>query len=516
MNPPTPQRDEAEALEKTVATLFEEIAAINPGSIALVSATEQLTYAELNRRANRVAHRLLTLGVTTESLVGVCLDRSPELIVAFLAILKAGAAFVPFDPAYPRDRLDYMLADTAVRAMITQTSLAHIAWPNRTENLILLDQDDAQTQPNEDANPPRTTTPESLAYVMYTSGSTGRPKGVLIENRGIVRLVFGQNYCEFGPDEIFLQAAPCSFDASTFEIWGALLHGAKLVIPPAGVLSLAGLAETIREHRVTTLWLTSGLFNVFVDEHLEDLRSVRQLLAGGDVLSARHIRRVLDTLPATTVINGYGPTENTTFTCCHVMRHGDPVPDPVPIGKPIAHTSVYLLDSAGNPVAQGETGELYAGGSGVARGYLNAPEATAQAFLHDPFGVSPDQRMYRTGDMASLRPDGTIDFLGRVDSQIKVNGYRIELGEIEAALMQYPQITQACVFVLTDRRDLKRIASCYVLRPGATVVERELKEFLKSKLPHYMVPAAFRSVPSIPLNPNGKVDRKLLASSWTH
>ena len=499
---------------KTVAQIFEEVAHAHPDRIALIHDGQGITYVELNRRANRLAHRLCSLGVTDETLVGVCLDRSADLIVAFLGVLKAGGAYVPFDPAYPRERLDFLLSDTSVWVMVTQSSLAEIAWPNRHDNVILLDKEAAATSSVNAENLTGTGSPRSLAYVMYTSGSTGRPKGVLIENRAIVRLVFNNNYCHFGPDEVFLQAAPCSFDASTFEIWGALLHGATLVIPFAKTLSLVDLGAAIREHRVTTLWLTSGLFNLFVDERIEDLQPVRQLLAGGDVLSARHVRRVLEYLPDTTIINGYGPTENTTFTCCHVTRPGGEVLDTVPIGKPIHNTRVYILDQAGDPVGIGERGELYAGGDGVARGYLNAPEASAERFVPDPFGASPDARMYRTGDMVRWRVDGTIDFLGRLDDQVKILGHRIELGEVEAAMVRHPQVHQACALVIVDEREAKRLVACFVPAPGAKVVEEDLKDFLSAMLPNYLLPASYRAVQSLPLNPNGKVDRAVLASFW--
>ena len=324
--------------EKTVAQLFEEIAAAQPDSIAVEFGKERFTYSELNIRANRVAHRLRRMGVGPESMVACCIDRSLEMIVAFIGILKAGAAYVPLDLSYPAERFDFMLEDTRTPVMLTQRSLAPALRGRGNVRVICMDEFEALDVTRGRSEFASGGGPTSLAYVMYTSGSTGRPKGVMVENRAIVRLVRNTNFCHFGPDEVFLQFAPISFDASTFEIWGALLNGGKLVMMPPQAASLEDLGRTIREHGVTTLWLTSGLFNLMVEQRLEDLRPLRQLLAGGDVLSPRHFRTVLENLPDCRLINGYGPTENTTFTCCHTMRHGDRVPESVPIGKPISNT----------------------------------------------------------------------------------------------------------------------------------------------------------------------------------
>ncbi len=421
--------------DKTVAALFEEAAARHPDAIALICESAQLTYQELNLRANRLAHRLRRKGVGPETLVGCWMDRSAELIVALLAILKAGGAYVPLDPAYPKTRLDFLLNDTQAPLVLTRGSVAALPGCKAEFLAVDVDEDDSTLSPADAGNPAPAGGPASLAYVMYTSGSTGRPKGVLIENRGIVRLVRNTNYCRFGPDEVFLQFAPVSFDASTFEIWGALLNGGRLVIMPPHASSLDDLGAAIRRHQVTTLWLTAGLFHLMVEQRVDDLKSLRQLLAGGDVLSPHHVRLFLQAAPNTSLINGYGPTENTTFTCCYVMRQGDSLPEPVPIGKPISNTQVYILDEQMQPVRPGESGELCTGGDGVARGYLNDPEATAAKFLPNPFARDPQQRLYRTGDLARWRTDDTIEFLGRLDNQVKILGHRIEPGEIESLLM---------------------------------------------------------------------------------
>ena len=375
----------------------------------------------------------------------------------------------------------FMITDTKIPMMVTQRSLASVAVVDPNVKAILIEDDFEGAEENPLSAAAGAT---NLAYVMYTSGSTGRPKGVLVEHRAIVRLVFETNYCRFGPEETFLQFAPISFDASTLEIWGALLHGGKLVVMPPQALSLEEIGRAIREHCVTTAWLT-----------------------GGDTLSAKHVRRVLEVLPDITLINGYGPTEGTTFTTCHVMRPGDSVPDSVPIGRPIANTRVYILGEEMRPVQRGEAGELFAAGDGVARGYLNAAEATAEKFLQDIFSESADARMYRTGDFARWRDDGSVEFLGRKDGQTKILGHRIEVGEIEAALTDHPAVRQACVNVDVDEAGTKRLVAYCVSRAEAPLASSELKSFLSTKLPAHMIPAQYVSMPNLPLTVNGKVDR---------
>jgi len=375
---------------------------------------------------------------------------------------------------------------------------------------ILLDAGDHASNPGDDANPVNLGCPTDLAYVMYTSGSTGRPKGVMVENRAVVRLVRNTNFCHFGPDEVFLLFAPVSFDASTLEIWGPLLTGGRLVVMPPQAASLQEVGRVIRENSVTTLWLTAGLFHLMVDERLDDLRPIRQLLAGGDVLSARHVRQVLDNIPDGCLINGYGPTENTTFTCCHSMRVGDRIPDSVPIGRPISNTRVYILDAGRQPVLPGEPGELYAAGDGVARGYLNDPQGTAEKFLPDPFSAEPGARMYRTGDLARWRADGVIEFLGRLDNQVKILGHRIEPGEVETVLCSHADVRQACVITNSDGVDSKRLIAYYVASSTSRATPSDLRDFLTSKVPSYLIPALFVPLASLPLSPNGKVDRAAL------
>jgi aspartate racemase len=502
--------------DKSVAQLFEDTAAAHADATAVVLAGQTLTYAELNRRANRLAHRLRKMGVRPEVMVGCCLERSLDLIVALVAILKAGGAYVPLDASYPKERFDLLLEDTHAPVMITQKSLAANVLSGRKVSGIVVDDEEfaSATSPaasaDSDQNPAPAGGPTSLAYVMYTSGSTGRPKGVMVENRAIVRLVRNTNFCKLGPHETFLQYAPISFDASTLEIWGPLLNGGRLVLMPPQASSLVDLGRTIRDQRVTAMWLTAGLFSLMVEQRLEDLAPLRQLLAGGDVLPARHVRRVLDAHPGCTLINGYGPTENTTFTCCHVMRSGDAIPDSVPIGRPISNTRVYILDDDKRPVAQGETGELWAAGDGVARGYLNSPDATAEKFLRDPFVADSAARMYRTGDLARWREDGSVEFLGRIDTQVKILGYRIEPGEIEGALLAHGAVKQVCVVPHTDESGSKRLVAYYVAATDSGTTAADLRKFLAEKLPAFMVPALFVPLANLPLTPNGKIDRAAL------
>ena len=500
---------------RTVASLFEEIASTYTDQVAVISNRERLTYSELNIRANRLAHRLRRMGVGPEVMVGCCMERSAELIVALLAILKAGGAYVPLDPSYPKERLEFLLNDTRTPLILTQTSLASGVLANRDLPLLNVEDIALTSATTDDVNPEPQGHGTKLAYVMYTSGSTGRPKGVMVENRSIIRLVQNTNYCCFGPDEVSLQFAPISFDASTFEIWGALLNGGRLVLMPPQASALEDLGRVIRTEGVTTLWLTAPLFSLMVEQRLDDLRSVRQLLAGGDVLSPRHVRACLQSLPNTCIINGYGPTENTTFTCCHVMRPGDRVDDPVPIGKPISNTQVFILNEKLEHVPWGEPGELYTSGDGLARGYLNDSAATAAKFLRNPFSQR-DERIYRTGDLARWREDGVIEFLGRIDDQVKVLGHRIEPGEIESVLGTHPGVKQVCVVPQTEEDGSKRLAAFYVPLKQSGVAGGELRDFAAQKLPHYMIPAVFFPLSSLPLSANGKVDRTALAKLDTN
>jgi len=497
----------------SVQQLFENEAELNPEAVALEFASGALSYRELNERANRLAHFLREKGIGHEAKVGICLDRSPELIISVLATLKAGGAYVPLDSSYPHARLAFMIADAELGLLLTQKTLS-ANFASCESELVCLDEmrDEIARQPS--TNLHCETNAESLAYVMYTSGSTGTPKGVAVTHRNIVRLVKDTNYASFGRDEVFLQFAPISFDASTFEIWGSLLNGACLALMAAGAASLDELGTAIKRHRVTTLWLTAGLFHLMVDTHLDDLKGLRQLLAGGDVLSVPHVKRALQKLPDCRLINGYGPTENTTFTCCFPIIESA-VNGSVPIGRPISNTSLYVLDPHGNPAPVGIPGELYVGGDGLARGYLNRPELTSEKFIPDPFRAAGGAQLYRTGDLVRYRKDGALEFIGRIDGQVKVRGYRIELGEVEAALSEHASVREAVVLTRKDQGD-KHLAAYVVPRDGTTPDVDELRTFLGRRLPGHMVPSLVTVLPELPLSPIGKVDRKALASLTTN
>ena len=500
------------ANQKSVPQLFEEQVKQTPDAIAVEFGDQSLTYAELNSQSNRLARYLRSQGVIAETLVGISVERSFEMIVGLLAILKAGSAYVPLDPHYPAERLSLLVADTCPALILTQSALEP-RWRDSGRRVVCLDQAAARWSDEGDDNLEGTVTGDSLAYVIYTSGSTGVPKGVEVLHRGIVRLLCSANYVQLDQTQSVLQLAVLSFDASTFEIWGPLLHGGRCVLAPPRISNLAELRQLLRDKHVRTLWLTSTLFNTVVDSHLSALEGVEQLLVGGEALSVPHVRKALRHLgDRTQLINGYGPTECTTFACCH--RLPSTIPEDcrsIPIGRPISNTTTYVLDSSCEPVPIGVSGELYVGGDGVARGYLNHPELTSEKFVRDPFSDRPSARMYRTGDLARWLPDGTIEFLGRRDEQVKLRGFRIELGEIKATLSQHPDVQQSEVVVREDRPGDKRLVAYVVLQCtlNANAIEG-LQRFLQEQLPPYMIPSAIVPLAEIPRTANGKVDRRSL------
>ena len=444
--------------DKCIHQLFEAQVERTPDAVAVGFEDQRLTYRDLNERANQLAHHLQQLGVGTADLVGICTHRSIEMIVGLLGILKAGGAYVPLDPTYPTERLTFMLADTQVSVLLIdrQVPQAITAKVNHTVCLDTITTDcDAYPKINLTYQPTAT----SLAYVMYTSGSTGQPKGVSVLHQGVVRLVQNTNYASMGPDDRFLQLAPIAFDAATLEIWGALLNGAQVVLFPDSHPTPDRIAQVVHQHQITILWLTAGLFHVMVNRGLEELSSLRQLLAGGDVLSVPHVQQALAQLDTCTVINGYGPTENTTFTCCYAVPDTSVLGQSIPIGRPIANTEIYVLDPQMQPVPIGVSGELFIGGDGLATGYLNRPDLTAERFIPNPFSDQPDSRLYRTGDLVRYLADGNLEFLGRLDNQVKIRGFRIELGEIESVLGQQPQVRRTVVVTREDDPGDKRLVT---------------------------------------------------------
>ncbi|MDZ8029617.1 non-ribosomal peptide synthetase [Nostoc sp. DedSLP04] len=495
--------------QASIHQLFEAQVEKTPDAVALIFNNQYLTYRDLNNRANQLAKHLRSLGVGTEILVGICIERSLEMVVALLAILKAGGAYVPLDPGYPQERLAFMLSDTQVSVLLTQKELV-TKLPTHTAFVICLDADWNTIAQNSKDNLSTIVTADNLAYVMYTSGSTGTPKGVSVIHRGVVRLVKETNYAQLTPEEVILQLAPISFDASTFEIWGCLLNGGRLVIYPPNTPSLEELGQIIQQYQVTTLWLTAGLFHLIVDEKIDALKSLRQLLAGGDVLSVPHVQKFLQTVENCQLINGYGPTENTTFTCCHPITAPLQPDVSISIGRPIANTQVYILDKNLQSVSIGEAGELYIGGDGLARGYLNRPDLTAEKFISHSFDCNLATRLYKTGDLARYLPDGNIEFLGRIDNQVKIRGFRIELGEIEREIAQHPDVREIVVLARQDEAGEKQLTAYIVPHYNSGYTHNKLRSFLQQRLPNYMVPSAFVMLESLPLTANGKVDRHKL------
>ena len=494
----------------SMVTSFEGVVSRHPEACALRWKNGSWTYAELNARANRLAHFLINAGVGAESPVGVFALRSPETLVAFLAILKAGGAYVPLDPSYPEDRIKYYLEDAAIQYVMADPNEITLL-PSTGAKVILLHKYRAEEQ--SEANPVCTTGPNSLAHILYTSGSTGRPKGVLIEHRGVLRLVRHiDDYMHLGPGETLLQYAPLSFDISTFEIWGVWLNGACLAVPPAGLTSLHDLGVALRSFEITCMTLTASLLALMVEEELEALAGVRQILSGGDVVSPVYAERFLRKYPDSRLINAYGPTENSVLTSCQIIQLEDPMPARLSIGRPIQETEVLILDENLQPVPTGEVGELVMTGEGVARGYLNKPEVTERSFVQVIDATGKKVRGYRSGDLGRFNADGTLDFQGRKDDQVKISGFRIELGEIQNLLQSHPEVAGAEV-VVVENEGRKRIQAFVVRRPGMNVDERALRSFLNEKIPGNWLPSSIRIIPNLPMTPNGKVNRRALLES---
>ncbi|MCE0522525.1 MAG: amino acid adenylation domain-containing protein [Methylacidiphilales bacterium] len=490
----------------SIVTHFEETVSRFSKSCALRWNGGSWSYGELNARANRLAHFLIGAGVQPETPVGVFALRSPETLTAFLAILKAGGAYVPLDPSYPEDRIRYYLKDAGIQLVLADPKES-FRLTSMGAKIVLLDEGLAQDQPETD--PGIETGPDSLAHILFTSGSTGRPKGVLIEHRGIIRLTKNSDFIEIRPQDVFLQYAPLSFDVTTFEIWGALLNGATLAIPPAEHRSLHDLASALRDFEVTTLWLTAGLFQAVVELELESLAGIKQLLTGGDVVSPSHAERFLQKYPGCRLINGYGPTENTVFTSCHHIQLENPMPARLSIGRPIQKTGVLILDERLQAVPNGEWGEIVATGEGVARGYLNQPQLTERSFIQVIDASGQKVRGYRTGDQGRYHANGTLDFRGRMDDQVKINGLRIEPGEIKSLLQSHPEIAGAEVLV-AEREGKKQLEACIVRRSGTDMDESAVRTFLGQRIPGNWLPSSISFLPRLPLNPNGKVDRRAL------
>jgi len=485
-----------------LATLFDVNVARAPGAVAVVDGERQVTYAELDSRASRIAGRLRALGVGPGARVALCVERSVELVAATLGIIKAGAAYVPLDPADPPARMALMIAGAGVPVVLTVSSLRGRVPPADCTVLTV-----DEPLPECPDYPLPAVSGDAVACVMFTSGSTGEPKGVMVPHRAITRLVVRTNYVRLAHGDAVALAANPAFDASTFEIWGALLNGARLVVVRRDVLLAPSLPAFLREQGVTTMFLTTSLFNHIAHEMPGALASVRDLIFGGEAADAASVRRVLEAGKPARLINGYGPTEATTFAACHEIGSCDPTDRTVPIGRPIANTTIYILDEADELAPIGAPGELCIGGDGLALGYLNEPALTAARFVPHPF--VPGRRLYRTGDRARWRSDGLLEYLGRRDGLLKLRGYRVEVGEVESALASHASIAQCVVAAAGDGTD-KRLIAYAVPRHGWSIDPAALTEHLRACLPLHMVPATFVTLDDLPLTRNGKVDRRAL------
>ncbi|MBP8807637.1 MAG: amino acid adenylation domain-containing protein [Kofleriaceae bacterium] len=494
--------------DATVHGVFREVAARAPDQVALLWDGGALTYRELDATSDELAERLIAAGVATDRPVALIAPRSPEAVIAALAILKAGGCYLPLDPAYPHERLRFAIDDAGAKVLVTDRAGA-ATLAGLAARTVLVD-GVATTTAIATATPrAERATSTTRAYVMYTSGSTGVPKGVQIEHRSILRLVGDVDYVALDATTRFLHAAPLGFDASTLELWGPLLHGGAVVIYRDLVPTGPGLAAAIARHGVTSAWLTAALFNSIVDDDPTHLAGLRQLYTGGEALSPSHVRRALAALPTTELHNGYGPTECTTFTTTYRIPRELPAETrAIPIGRPIADTACYVVAPDGAPVPIGIVGELWVGGRGVARGYLARPELDAERFIADRF--TGDGRLYRTGDRVRWRPDGTLDFVGRVDQQVKIRGFRIELGEIEARLGELSGVAACAVAVKDDGPTGKRLVAYLVGAGGPPPPAPTVRAALAKVLPEFMVPTAYVALAALPVTANGKLDRARL------
>jgi amino acid adenylation domain-containing protein/non-ribosomal peptide synthase protein (TIGR01720 family) len=490
----------------TLPELFKVQVARTPNATAAVSDKEKLSYLELEARSNRLAHRLRRLGVRTEHSVGVLVEHSVDLVVAELAVVKAAGAYVPLDVRAPEDRMRLVLAEAGASVLLTDLTWEAVAHSIHSGPTVIID---ADTSLRDESDEPPTVVlhPDNLAYVMYTSGSTGKPKGVAVRHRDVVALAFDRCFQGGGHERVLLHSAQ-AFDASTYEMWVPLLNGGQVVVAPSSDLDIDLLRRVINQQGVTGLWLTAGLFRIVAQDAPDCLAGVREVWTGGDVVPGAAVRRILDVCPGLVVVDGYGPTETTTFATNYTMSVAKRVPDVVPIGRPQDNMRAYVLDGALRPVPIGVAGELFLAGAGLARGYLGQPGLTAERFIACPFEAG--ERMYRTGDVVRWTADGVLEFLGRADEQVKIRGFRIELGEIEAVLAEHADVDEAVVMALEDPSNVRRLVAYVVAATGAAVEFSELRIHLASELPDYMVPSVFVVLEKLPLTRNGKVDRRAL------
>lgn len=496
---------------RTVQSIFEDRVKCHPDAPAVYDAGgECWSYSHLNSFSNQVAHYLLRTGVVPEQRVGVCMKRSPETVGVLLGILKARAAYVPIDLNLPPERLRYIAEDARVEQIFVDTAGQQKLHAAEVHNIKVAPATANGGMPDHSLNLPWSS--HGLVNILYTSGSTGKPKGAMLEHRGVLRLVLDTKWLKFSPNDIFLQISALSFDLSTFEIWGPLLNGGCLVAVPQ-TPSLSEIGQLLEKFKVTTLWLTAGLFNVLMEEQPAAIRGLKHLLTGGDIASPRHARTALMHLKRGELLNCYGPTENATFSTCHRVKLSDTERPSIPIGRPLDNSPVYLLDDSLKPIGNNGIGEIFVGGEGLSRGYWNRPELTAERFIDVQTRPGVVERLYRTGDLGRYNEDGLLEFVGRTDFQVKIRGFRIEPEEVELALSSMPGLASAAVIATGNTADSKQLCCYYVTNKTTGVTPETLRSFLAIHLPDYMIPSVVRELPSLPLNANNKVDRKALGEA---
>ncbi|MBF9034659.1 amino acid adenylation domain-containing protein [Rhodobacterales bacterium HKCCE2091] len=492
--------DPGAAGPQTITEVFRAVALRHPDRVALRFGDAAMDYATLDARSDALAGWLASLGVGPGDLVGITSERSLSLIVAVMAVLKAGAGYVPFDTALPDERLAFIAEDTGIRILLGSLPVVEAAGVTAIPHADF---------PETGTAPAAEVTGASIAYVMFTSGTTGKPKGVMLPHRSVIRMLVDTDWVDLGPDTVTLHSSAFAFDTSIIDIFGALLHGGTVVVPPAGQLSIADLSDAIESHGVNTLWLTSGLFHAVADMRPRAFARVRQVIVGGDVVSPSHVAKVMKTCPGVTVINGYGPTESNVTNAYRITAADLDSGRALPIGPAIPGTQIFILGQDGWPVPTGVQGELAIAGRGLALGYWNRPELTAAKFIRAPW--DPDLTLYRSGDLALNPGDGVIRFLGRIDTQVKIRGFRVELGEIEAVLEAHPGVRQATVTAVVPDGQLDRVLSAYVVaESNVRITTDELKAHARNHLPDFARPAFVTLMDALPLNANGKVDRRQL------
>ncbi|MGF0176756.1 amino acid adenylation domain-containing protein [Streptomyces sp. Marseille-Q5077] len=491
----------------TLHALFEAQAQQRPDAVALVQGAECLSYGELDARANQLAHHLMRRGVGRAALVGIHLERTPAMGVALLAVLKAGAGYTLLDPEFPAERVNSVIAETDISLVVTSAALRQRV--RAAETICCLDEEASDIAALPAYAPDVDVRPGDLACVMFTSGSTGRPKGIASSHLALVGTYLAQDYCAFGPEEVYLQCSPVSWDAFALELFGALLHGGTCVLQRGQNPEPAAIEQLVAAHGVTMLQLSASLFNYLIDEHPDAFKGVRFAMTGGEPASVAHVAKALRTHPGIRVVNGYGPAESMGFTTCHPVTSSDLDATTVPIGVPVANKRAYVLGSRLDLLPPGVVGELYVAGVGLAQGYVARPGLTAERFVADPYGAS-GERMYRTGDLARRRPDGRLEYVGRADDQVKIRGFRVEPAEVEALLAREKAVAQVAVLAREDRPGDRRLVAYVVTAPGETFDAALLRRAAEHGLPDHLVPAAFVALEALPITANGKLDRAAL------